>query len=157
MNTLSLQSHGIARRSARSALPVAGKALLLVVLAVCILYPFFWVIFGSFRSEQGWTLAHYWEALSPFYLRVISTTLVYAVGHRDSPNPLDTEIEDKFSPAPIAGYARVDVAFAYHFGGPLAPLSVTATARNLFNRDYAQSIGFPAPPARFLAGLRYGF
>jgi len=29
--------------------------------------------------------------------------------------------------------------------------------RNLFNRDYSESIGFPAPPAWFLLGLRYTF
>jgi len=87
----------------------------------------------------------------------LATTVVYVVGHRDSPNPSDTELEDRFSPAPIAGYARVDVALGYHFGGQLSPLSMTASERNLLNRDYAQSIGFPAPPANFLAGLRYGF
>ena len=82
--------------------------------------------------------------------------LVYMVGHRDSPNPFDPE--EPFSPAPIAGYGRVDVALAYRFGGQRwAPLSLTATARNLFNRDYAESIGFPAPPANFLAGFRYRF
>jgi hypothetical protein len=42
------------------------------------------------------------------------------------------------------------------------PASVTSTpgvprVRNLLNRDYSQSIGFPAPPANFLAGFRYGF
>jgi vitamin B12 transporter len=109
------------------------------------------------RHRGSATATGHWNDVFASGDRATLTTLVYAVGHRDSPNPLDTEIEDKFSPAPIAGYARVDVALAYHFGGPLAPLSVTATARNLFNRDYAQSIGFPAPPARFLAGLRYGF
>jgi vitamin B12 transporter len=87
--------------------------------------------------------------------QAVATALVYVVGRRDSPNPLDAN--DPFSPASIAGYGRVDVALSYHFGGPFAPLAVTATARNLFNRDYAESLGFPAPPANFLAGLRYGF
>ena len=80
---------------------------------------------------------------------------VYVVGRRDSPNPFDTA--DPFSPAPVAGYGRVDVALEYDCGGRLAPLAATATVRNLFNRDYAESIGFPAPPANFLAGLRYSF
>lgn len=87
--------------------------------------------------------------------QAVATALVYAVGRRESPNPLDANAP--FSPAPIAGYVRVDVALSYHFGGHFAPLAVSATGRNLFNRDYAESLGFPAPPANFLAGLRYGF
>jgi outer membrane receptor protein involved in Fe transport len=43
----------------------------------------------------------------------------------------------------------------YEFGGALAPLTATASVRNLFNRDYQESIGFPAPPAWFVIGLRY--
>jgi vitamin B12 transporter len=84
-----------------------------------------------------------------------ANVLVYAVGRRDSPNPFDPH--DPFSPAPVAGYGRVDVALSYRFGGGWAPLTLTAAARNLFNRNYAESIGFPAPPVNFLAGFRYRF
>ena len=105
------------------------------------------------RHRGSVTATGYWGSLFDTGDRTTLTTLVYLVGHRDSPNPFDAA--EPFSPGPIAGYARVDVALAYHFGGQLSPLSLTATARNLFNRDYAESIGFPAPPARFLIGLRY--
>jgi outer membrane receptor protein involved in Fe transport len=85
----------------------------------------------------------------------VVTMLAYFVGWRDSPNPFDATAP--FSPAPTGSYGRVDVALAYHLGGRFAPLAVTATVRNLFDRDYAASIGFPAPPVNFVAGLRYGF
>jgi vitamin B12 transporter len=107
------------------------------------------------RHRGALTATGRWGDLFTAGDQAVATALVYVVGRRDSPNPLDAN--DPFSPAPIAGYGRVDVALSYHFGGPVAPLAVTATARNLFNRDYAESIGFPAPPANFLAGLRYGF
>jgi iron(III) transport system permease protein len=73
------------RRPARRAFAVdaaillAGKILLFTVLGFCIIYPIVWVIAGSFRSDEGWTLAHYHEAFSSYYLRVMGTTLVYAV------------------------------------------------------------------------------
>ena len=107
------------------------------------------------RHRGSLTATGRWGDLFTAGDQAVATALVYVVGRRDSPNPLDTN--DPFSPAPIAGYGRVDVALSYHFAGHFAPLAVTATARNLFNRDYAESIGFPAPPANFLAGLRYGF
>jgi len=105
------------------------------------------------RHRGSVTATGHWDGLLDTGDRTTLTTLVYMVGHRDSTNPFDTE--EPFSPGPIAGYARLDVALAYRFGGQRSPLSLTATARNLFNRDYAESIGFPAPPARFLVGLRY--
>jgi vitamin B12 transporter len=107
------------------------------------------------RHRGALTAAGHWEDVFTSGDRTTATTLVYLVGRRDSPNPFNTEAP--FSPASLGGYGRVDVALAYHFGAPLAPLAVVATARNLFNRDYAESIGFPAPGANFLAGLRYGF
>ena len=106
------------------------------------------------RHRGSATATGHWDSLVATGDRTTLSTLVYVVGRRDSPNPFN--VDEPFSPAPIAGYARVDVALAYHFGGRLAPLSITATARNLFNRDYAESIGFPATPARFLLGFRYG-
>jgi vitamin B12 transporter len=107
------------------------------------------------RHRGSLTATGRWGDLFTAGDQAVATALVYVVGRRDSPNPFDAN--DPFSPAPIAGYGRVDVALSYHFGGHFAPLAVTATARNLFNRDYAESLGFPAPPANFLAGLRYGF
>lgn len=107
------------------------------------------------RHRGSLTATGRWGDLFTAGDQAVATALVYVVGRRDSPNPFDAN--DPFSPAPIAGYGRVDVALSYRFGGPFAPLAVTATARNLFNRDYAESLGFPAPPANFLAGLRYGF
>ena len=80
---------------------------------------------------------------------------VYGVGSRFSPDPFsDTE---PFVPTRTSGYSRTDLALAYQFAGRWAPLTLTATVRNLFNRDYDESIGFPAPPARFLVGFRYRF
>ncbi len=105
------------------------------------------------RHRGSASATGHWDNLFAAGDRATFSTMVYLVGHRDSPNPFNTD--EPFSPAPIAGYTRVDLALAYHFGGRLSPLSVTATARNLFNRDYAESIGFPAPPANFLVGFRY--
>jgi len=107
------------------------------------------------RHRGNLTAAGHWEDVVAKGDRVTATTLVYLVGGRDSPNPFNAE--EPFSPAPISSYGRVDVALAYHFGSRLSGLALTATARNLFNRDYSESIGFPAPPANFLAGLRYEF
>jgi len=107
------------------------------------------------RHRGSATAMGHWDDLFAAGDHTTLSTLVYLVGHRDSPNPFD--MEEPFSPAPIAGYGRVDVALAYHFGGRLPALSLTASARNLLNRDYAESIGFPAPPANFLAGIRYAF
>src|SRR5262245_16531960 len=77
----------------------------------------------------------------------------FAVGSRNSPNPFSEP--EPFEPGRIDGYSRTDLALAYQLAAPLAPLTVTATVRNLFNRDYDTAIGFPAPPAWFLIGLRY--
>lgn len=75
---------------------------------------------------------------------------VYAVGERNSADPAeDFEAEE------LNGYARTDLALSYTFAGSVAPLRVHASVRNLFNRDYSESIGFPAPPANFLIGLSY--
>ena len=64
--------------AADSAVHLAGRILLFAILGCCIIYPIIWVVAGSFRSEEGWTLAHYNEAFSSYYLRVIGTTLIYA-------------------------------------------------------------------------------
>lgn len=85
--------------------------------------------------------------------RVTAAVQVYAVGARASADPFSRP--EPFEPAEIGGYGRTDLALAYQFGGALAPLTVTAAVRNLFNRNYEESIGFPAPPAWFLIGLRY--
>jgi vitamin B12 transporter len=76
--------------------------------------------------------------------------LVYAVGRRDSADP-----SNEFKPGKIGGYARTDLTLSYRLAGRFAPLTLTAAVRNLFDRDYSESIGFPAPPARFLVGVRY--
>lgn len=76
--------------------------------------------------------------------------VVAAVGHRDSADPFQ-----QFEASDIGGYARTDLSLTYHLPERLAPLTLTATVRNLFNRDYSESIGFPAPPARALVGFRY--
>jgi vitamin B12 transporter len=73
-----------------------------------------------------------------------------AVGARNSPDP-----QNDFEPERLGGYLRTDLALTYRLGGRLHPLEMTATVRNLFNRDYQESIGFPAPPAWYLLGLRY--
>lgn len=76
--------------------------------------------------------------------------LVSAVGRRDSANP-----REDFEPNKAAGYGRTDLALSYRFGGTLAPLTLHATIRNLFDRNYSESLGFRAPPLRFLIGLSY--
>jgi iron(III) transport system permease protein len=59
----------------------AGWAVVFAVLAVTILYPIFWALAGSFQTDEGaWTLAQYARVFSPFYLRVMATTVVYAAG-----------------------------------------------------------------------------
>ena len=85
--------------------------------------------------------------------RCTAALLVYAVGRRNSADPFSSP--EPFSPSEIGSYARVDLSLAYRFAGSLSALSARATVRNLFNRDYSESIGFPAPPARFLMGLQY--
>ena len=87
--------------------------------------------------------------------KITGTLQVYAVGSRASADPLSRP--EPFAVSEIGGYGRTDIALAYRFGGRLAPLTVTAAVRNLFNRDYQESIDFPAPPAWFLIGLRYSF
>ena len=78
---------------------------------------------------------------------------VYVVAHRDSADPYSQP--EPFMPSDLGSYARVDLALAYQLPARWAPLTVTATVRNLFNRDYQEAIGFPAPPAWFLIGFRY--
>ena len=85
--------------------------------------------------------------------RATATVQVYAVGDRASPDPSSRPVP--FEPEELSGYSRTDLALTYRFAGRLAPLTVTAAVRNLFNSDYQESIGFPAPPAWFLIGLRY--
>ena len=79
-----------------------------------------------------------------------ATVQVYAVGARDSPDP-----QDEFEAERLGGYVRTDLSLGYRFGGTFAPVTLTAAVRNLFNEQYEESIGFPAPPAWFLVGLRY--
>lgn len=57
-----------------------GLALLFAILAVTILYPMGWAMIGSLQTDMGeWTLSHYQRVFSPYYLRVMGTTLVYAI------------------------------------------------------------------------------
>ena len=84
-----------------------------------------------------------------------ASVVVHAVGRRDSADPFDRRAP--FSPRETGGYARTDLSFLYHVSGRLAPLTLFVTLRNLFDRDYSESIGFPAPPARFLVGFRYQY
>ncbi|MBI4517869.1 MAG: TonB-dependent receptor [Deltaproteobacteria bacterium] len=79
-----------------------------------------------------------------------ATVQLYAVGRRASADPAQG-----FAASEIGGYARADLSLSYRFAGSLAPLTVHASVRNLLNRDYAESIAFPAPPAHFLIGVRY--
>jgi vitamin B12 transporter len=77
---------------------------------------------------------------------------VYAVGTRYSADPFSRP--EPFEPELLDGYARVDLALTYTLPGRWSPLTLTAAVRNLFNADYQESIGFPAPPAWFLLGVR---
>jgi len=74
---------------------------------------------------------------------------VQAVGNRDSADPTDD-----FEAKNLGSYARTDLALSYKLPGRFAPFTITAVVHNLFNRNYSESIGFPAPPANFLMGLR---
>jgi len=100
-------------------------------------------------------VAGQWENVLKPADQMSATAMVQAVGRRASPNPYDTA--SPFAPAPLSGYARVDLALAYRFGGIWSAWSLTASVRNLFNHNYSESIGFPAPGANALAGFRYGF
>ncbi len=52
---------------------------LFAILAVAILYPMLWAGLGSFQTDEGaWTLSQYRRVFTPFYLRVMATTVVYA-------------------------------------------------------------------------------
>lgn len=49
------------------------------VLGAAVLYPMAWALVGSVQTDAGgWTLSHYQRVFSPYYLRVMGTTLVYA-------------------------------------------------------------------------------
>ena len=82
--------------------------------------------------------------------RATAAVQVFAVGARDSADPTQD-----FEPRQLGSYGRTDLALSYRLDPSVAPLILTATVRNLFNRDFSESIGFPAPPARFLMGFRY--
>ncbi len=75
---------------------------------------------------------------------------VSSVGRRLTADP-QNDFEGRSTP----GYARVDLYLNYRLGGSWSPVSINASVRNLFDRNYEESIGFPAPPLRVLAGLRY--
>jgi iron(III) transport system permease protein len=48
-------------------------------IALLVIYPVVWLIVGSFQTPFGdWTLEHYREVFSPYYLRLLWDTLVYA-------------------------------------------------------------------------------
>lgn len=74
------------REPARLRVPLLGRGLaglgvivIVAVLAVTVLYPMVWAFVGSFQTDDGvWTLAQYQRVFSPYYLRVMATTLVYA-------------------------------------------------------------------------------
>jgi outer membrane receptor protein involved in Fe transport len=54
------------------------------------------------------------------------------------------------------GYARVDLSATYHlFGGSLGiqESRLFIKVNNLFDRDYQEVPGFPAPGINFLAGI----
>src|SRR5262249_17975392 len=76
--------------------------------------------------------------------------LVFAVGPRASVNP-----HNAFEPEKTPGYARTALAFSYRFSGRLAPVTLHGTIHNLFDNNYSESLGFRAPPLRFLLGLSY--
>ena len=49
-------------------------------LALLVIYPVFWLIAGSFQTETGdWTLAHYREVFSAYYMKLLWDSLVYAM------------------------------------------------------------------------------
>ncbi|HVM94791.1 MAG TPA: TonB-dependent receptor [Candidatus Acidoferrales bacterium] len=82
--------------------------------------------------------------------RVAASLAVHVVGHHDSANP-----RDDFEAENLGSYARTDLNLSYGLPGNWSNWAVTASVRNLFNRDYSESIGFPAPGANFLIGFRY--
>lgn len=62
----------------------AGRTLLWAAafgaLALLVVYPVFWLVVGSFQTEFGdWTLEHYAEVFSPYYLKLLWNSLVYAL------------------------------------------------------------------------------
>lgn len=54
----------------------------------------------------------------------------------------------------LDGYKRLDVTATF---GATSHLNVLISGDNLFEEDYAEAIGFPAPGMRARMGLRYQF
>jgi iron(III) transport system permease protein len=49
------------------------------VIALLVLYPVVWLILGSFQTPSAdWTLEHYREVFSPYYLKLLWNSLVFA-------------------------------------------------------------------------------
>src|SRR4051794_10561256 len=49
------------------------------VIALLVLYPVVWLILGSFQTpSEAWTLEHYREVFSPYYLKLLWNSLVFA-------------------------------------------------------------------------------
>jgi iron(III) transport system permease protein len=49
-------------------------------LALLVVYPVVWLVIGGFQNEYGdWTLDHYREVFSPYYLKLLWDSLVFAI------------------------------------------------------------------------------
>ena len=63
----------------------------------------------------------------------------------------DSNFVDEFSPRPYGGYAKFDFTLGYD----LRPgLGIYARVNNIFNREYEEVAGFPAPRRGVAVGLR---
>jgi outer membrane cobalamin receptor len=97
------------------------------------------------RQRPDWRggLSLYWLPTASWE---VDASWLYSGASFDSAIPTGDQLLDS--------YNRLDVTATYHHSDALlAILSVT----NLFDDDYYEAIGFPAPGARLRIGLRYQF
>ncbi|MEM9290773.1 MAG: TonB-dependent receptor [Acidobacteriota bacterium] len=91
------------------------------------------------RADEEWSLEIGWAGDD------LSTRLTaFAVGERPDVDPVT------FTTIQASSYARVDWALRWQARQNLAPY---LRIDNLFDEDYEEAAGFPAPGRRFIAGL----
>lgn len=104
------------------------------------------------RSAYGLAQYEYRELLLP--RDKITLSLAYTfVGDRDDITPIGTTRNH-------VGYHRFDATATYDARAAWNFVSneeVFARVSNLFDRNYAESFGFPSPPINFLAGIKLEF
>lgn len=120
---------------------------------------------GAWRIDGAYThlLTRDEETGLPLYRRprnTASVTLGYrsgAWGVSTNVNAIGRRFERDFtswSDRYNDGYVKFDVASSYRFR---PTIQVTARVENLFDREYAEALAFPAPGRTLYGGLQFGF